>query len=202
MENPQVKSVIFLLYQVTSQEEIITSRIRAGNCFQSNFLSLLVCQLYQHFQEKRVLEFRTGVFRYIKYFLFLEPFPLYFTQSSAAAAAKSLQSCPILSDPIDSSPPGSSVPGILQARILEWVAFSFSNARMHAKLLQSCLTLCDLMDSSPPGSSVHEILQARILEWVATSFSTANPQRFSKHELDKTKLLVQYQHNICIFCVL
>ena len=47
---------------------------------------------------------------------------------SAAAAAKSLQSSPTLCDPIDSSPLGSSVPGILQARILEWVAISFSNA--------------------------------------------------------------------------
>ena len=44
-----------------------------------------------------------------------------------AAAAKLLQSCPTLCDPIDSSPPGSSVPGILQARILEWVTISFSN---------------------------------------------------------------------------
>ena len=52
-----------------------------------------------------------------------------------------LQSCPTLCDPIDGSPPGSSVPGILQARILEWVAISFSNACMHAKSLQSCLTL-------------------------------------------------------------
>ena len=42
--------------------------------------------------------------------------------------AKSLQSCPTLCDPIDTSPPGSPVPGILQARILEWVAISFSNA--------------------------------------------------------------------------
>ena len=47
---------------------------------------------------------------------------------TAAAAAKSLQSCPNLCDPIDSSPPGSPVPGILQARTLEWVAISFSNA--------------------------------------------------------------------------
>ena len=47
---------------------------------------------------------------------------------SAAAAAKSLQSCPILCYPIDSSPQGSPVPGILQARTLEWVAISFSNA--------------------------------------------------------------------------
>ena len=47
----------------------------------------------------------------------------------AAAAAKSLQSCPTLCDPIDGSPPGSPVPGTLQARTLEWVAISFSNAR-------------------------------------------------------------------------
>jgi len=47
---------------------------------------------------------------------------------AAAAAAKSLQSCPTLCDPIDESPPGSPVPGILQARTLEWVAISFSNA--------------------------------------------------------------------------
>ena len=45
-----------------------------------------------------------------------------------AAAAKSLQSCPTLWDPIDGSPSGSSVPGILQARTLEWVAISSSNA--------------------------------------------------------------------------
>ena len=56
----------------------------------------------------------------------------------AAAAAKSLQSCPTLWDPIDGSPPGSSVPGILQARTLEWVAISFSNAwkwKVKVKLL-------------------------------------------------------------------
>ena len=47
---------------------------------------------------------------------------------AAAAAAKSLQLCPTLCDPIDGSPPGSPVPGILQARTLEWVAISFSNA--------------------------------------------------------------------------
>ena len=45
-----------------------------------------------------------------------------------AAAAKSLQLCPTLCDPIDGSPPGFPVPGILQARTLEWVAISFSNA--------------------------------------------------------------------------
>ena len=61
----------------------------------------------------------------------------------AAAAAKSLQSCPTLCDPIDGSPPGSPVPGILQARTLEWVAISFSNAqkwKVKVKLL-SCVWL-------------------------------------------------------------
>ena len=47
---------------------------------------------------------------------------------AAAAAAKSLQSCPTLFDPIDGGPPGYPIPGILQARTLEWVAVSFSNA--------------------------------------------------------------------------
>ena len=49
-------------------------------------------------------------------------------QQNTAAAAKSLQSCPTLCDPIGGSPTGSPIPGILQARTLEWVAISFSNA--------------------------------------------------------------------------
>ena len=90
------------------------------------------------------------------------------------------------------SPPGSSVHGILQTRILEWVAISFSRAssrprdRTHAsctgrwllyhwatwaKSLQSCPTLCDPIDGSPPGSSIPGILQARTLGWVAIYFS-------------------------------
>ena len=52
------------------------------------------------------------------------------------AAAKSLQSCPTLCDPIDGSPPGSSVPGILQARILEWVAISFSKHKYIKEISQ------------------------------------------------------------------
>jgi len=49
-----------------------------------------------------------------------------YTMEYAAAAAKSLQSCPTLCDPIDGSPPGSTIPGIFQARVLEWVAIAFS----------------------------------------------------------------------------
>ena len=61
-----------------------------------------------------------------------------YQEPTAAAAAKSLQSCPTLCDPIDSSPPGSRVPGILQARTLEWVAISSSNSwkwKVKVKLL-------------------------------------------------------------------
>jgi len=60
--------------------------------------------------------------------VFFEVFLLPPASAAAATAAKSLQSCLTLCDPIDGSPPGSPVPGILQARTLEWVAISFSNA--------------------------------------------------------------------------
>ena len=88
--------------------------------------------------------------------------------AAAAAAAKSLQSCPTLCNPIDGSPPGFPVPGILQARILEWVAISFSNAwKWKVKeVTQLYLTLSDPMDCSLPG-----IFQARVLEWGAIAFS-------------------------------
>ena len=85
---------------------------------------------------------------------------------ACSAAAKSLQSCPTLCDPIDVSPPGSPVPGILQARPLEWVAISFSSAwkwKSESEVTQSCPSLSDPMDCSPPGSSIHGIFQARVL---------------------------------------
>ena len=100
-------------------------------------------------------------------------------RTPAAAAAKSLQSCPTLRDPIDTSPPGSPAPGILQARTLEWVAISFSNAwkwKSESEVTQSCPTLSDPMDCSPPGSSIHGIFQARVLEWGATVFSERTPR--------------------------
>ena len=91
----------------------------------------------------------------------------------AAAAAKSLQSCLTLWDPIDDSPPGSPVPGILQAATLEWVAISFSSAwkwKVKVKSL-SGVRLLATMDYSSPGSSIHGIFQARVLEWDAIAFS-------------------------------
>ena len=58
-------------------------------------------------------------------------------KQDAAAAAKSLQSCPTLCDPIDGSPPGPTIPGILQARTLEWVAIAFS--RIKRQMLPKCI---------------------------------------------------------------
>ena len=63
-----------------------------------------------------------------------------FIEYSAAAAAKSLQSCPTLCDPTDGSPPGCPVPGILQARTLEWAAISYSNAGKCKKWSRSVLS--------------------------------------------------------------
>ena len=60
---------------------------------------------------------------------------------AAAAAAKSLQLCPTLCDPIDSSPPGSPIPGILMERPLEWVAISFSNQTFREELMPILLKL-------------------------------------------------------------
>ena len=73
--------------------------------------------------------------------------------AAAAAAAKSLRSCPTLCDLIDGSPPGSPVPGILQARTLEWVAISFSNAWKwkvwsESEVAQPCPTLSNPRDCS------------------------------------------------------
>ena len=83
-------------------------------------------------------------------------------KATAAAAAKSLQSCPTLGNPVDSSPPGSPIPGILQARTLEWIAISFSNAWKWKVKVMGC---------SLPGSSIQGIFQARVLEWGAITFS-------------------------------
>ena len=87
---------------------------------------------------------------------------------SAAAAAKSLQSCPTLCDPIDSSPLGSPVPGILQARILEWVAISFSSAwkwKVKVKVL-SRGRLFVIPWTAAYQAPVHGIFQAITMDWL------------------------------------
>ena len=88
---------------------------------------------------------------------------------SSDYAAKSLQSCLTLCDPIDGSPPGSPVPAILQARTRMGCHFLLQcmKVKSESEVAQSCPTLSDPMDCSPPGSYVHGIFQARVLEWGA-----------------------------------
>ena len=93
----------------------------------------------------------------------------------AAAAAKSLQSCPTLCDPIDGSPPGSPRPwdspskntGVGCHFLLQCM-----KVKSESEVAQLCPTLSDPMDCSLPGFSVHGIFQARVLEWGAIAFST------------------------------
>ena len=92
----------------------------------------------------------------------------------AAAAAKSLQSCPALCDPIDGSPPGSPVPEIFPGKntgVGCHFLLQCMKVKSEREVTQSCLTLHDPMDRSLPGSSVHGIFQARVLEWGAITFS-------------------------------
>ena len=92
--------------------------------------------------------------------------------TAAAAAAKLLQSCPTLCNRIDSSPPCSPVPGILQARILEWVAISFSNVReWKVKSLSRVRLFTTPWAAAYQAPLVHGIFQARVLEWGAIAFS-------------------------------
>ena len=86
-------------------------------------------------------------------------------RAAAAAAAKSLQSCPTLCDPIDGSPPGKNT-GVGCHFLLQCM-----KVKSESEVSHSCLTLSDPMDCSLPGCSIHGIFQARVLEWVAIAFS-------------------------------
>ena len=93
----------------------------------------------------------------------------------AAAAAKSLQSCPTLCNPIDGSPPGSprrpwDSPGKNTGVDCHFL-LQCMKVKSESEVAQSYLTLSDPMDCSLPGSSIHEIFQARVLEWGAIAVS-------------------------------
>ena len=92
----------------------------------------------------------------------------------AAAAAKLLQSCPTLCDPIDSSPTRLPCPWDSQGKntgVGCHFLLQCMKAKGESEVAQSCPTLSDPMDCSPPGSSIHGIFQARVLEWGAIAFS-------------------------------
>ena len=94
--------------------------------------------------------------------------------AAAAAAAKSLQSCPTLCNPIDSSSPGFPRPWDSPGKNTE-VGCHFllqcMKVKSESEVAQLCPTPSDPMDCSLPGSSIHGIFQARVLEWVAIAFS-------------------------------
>ena len=93
---------------------------------------------------------------------------------AAAAAAKSLQSCPTLYDPRDSSPRGSPRPWDSPGKNTRagcHFLLQCMKVKSESEVAQSCPTHSDPMDCSPPGSSVHGIFQARVLEWGAIAFS-------------------------------
>ena len=92
------------------------------------------------------------------------------THNRYAAAAKSLQSCPTLCDPIDGSLPGSPVPGILQARTLEWVAISFSNA---GKWKGKVKSLCRVRPSATPWTE-HLVISNESMKLQDSRLFTAN----------------------------
>ena len=102
---------VSLTKHLLNSQKIFLTIVRTANCLLStHFPFLSLGTLY--FTEAQCTKLKTILLSFLH----------------AAAAAKSLQSCPTLCDPIDGSPSGSPIPGILQARTLEWVAISFSNA--------------------------------------------------------------------------
>ena len=120
----------------------------------------------------------------------------------AAAAAKSLQSCPILCDPIDGSPKGSPVPGILQARTLEWDAISFSNAwkwKVKVKSL-SCVwpsgtPWTAAFQAPPPGGPTPGPWTATMHGWLGTG---PHSRRWEAGEREKLHL---YLWSLPIACI-
>ena len=112
------------------------------------------------------------------------PSPRY--RPAAAAAAKSLQSCPTLCDPTDGSPPGSrpwDSPGNYTGVGCHFL-LQCMKGKSESEVAQSCPTLQDPMDCILQGSSIHGISQARVLEWGAIAFSLSLYRTLITHMLD------------------
>ena len=116
----------------------------------------------------------------------------------AAAAAKSLQSCPTLCNPTDGSPPGSLSLGF--SRQEHWSGLPFPSPMRESEVAQSCPTLCDPMDFSLPGSSIHGSFQARVLEWGAIAFSDITYMwslKYDTNEYKKQKYTHRHREETC-----
>jgi len=117
-----------------------------------------------------------------------------FAAAAAAAAAKSLQSCPTLCNPIDDSPPGSPIPGILQARIMEWVAISFSNAwkwKVKVKLLSHVRLLVTPWTAAYQGPPSMGFSRQEYWSGVPFAFSCSKWQILGKMDRSSLVLLSQ-----------
>ena len=101
-----------------------------------------------------------------------------FAKHQSAAAAKSLQSCPTLCNPIDGSLPGSSVPGILQAKTLEWVAISFSNACMLSRFsrVRLCVTPWTAVHQAPLSTESSRQEYWSVLPFTSPKHQTSIPK--------------------------
>ena len=100
--------------------------------------------------------------------------PIFLPCQCYLAAAKSLQSCPTLSDPTDCSLPGSSIHGNFPGKntgVVCHFLLQCMKVKSEGEVAQSCPTLSDPTDCSLPGSSIHGIFQARVLEWGAIALS-------------------------------
>ena len=134
-----------------------------------------------------------GLFRSTQFnHVFLNAEDLFFFQLQSAAAAKSLQACPTLCDPIDGSPPGPcpwDSPGKNTGVGCHFLLQCMKVER-ESKVSQSCSTLRYPRDCSPPGSSVRGILQTRGLEWGAIAFSNDWPSSLTQNfQLIKRELM-------------
>ena len=138
---------------------------RDGECLL--FVTLIYMRIEHQLRAERYKEYHNLTH------IFLVGYQVLFYAAAAAAAAKLLQSCPTLCDPIDSSPrlprpwdsPGKNT-GVGCHFLLQCM-----KVKSESEVAQSYLTLSDPMDCSPSGSSVHGIFQARVLEWGAIAFS-------------------------------
>ena len=114
-------------------------------------------------------------------------FSIHAAVAAAAAAAKSLQSCPTLCDPIDGSPPDSPRPWDFPSKntgVGCHFLLQCMKVKSESELAQSCPTLSNFMDCSLPGSSVHGIFQARVLEWGAIAFSRNEYYKHNNRQLN------------------
>ena len=107
------------------------------------------------------------------------------SHSSTAAAAKSLQLCPTLCDPLDRVAP-QAPPSLGFSRQEYWSGLPFPSPMQmkeesESEVTQSCPTLRDIMYCGPPGSSAHGIFQARVLEWVDIAFSNSSTNHHKIH---------------------